>query len=84
MRRKKSAIVFGLKEKVIKSNLEREKEKLNRAKDLVGEVDDDNTVMSEEIEVEYRLVKYEEGKDRPLRIRMKTQIAAGRILSRTW
>lgn len=82
--RRESVIVFGLKEKVIKSKFERENDELKRAKELIGKVDDDNTELQEEIEEVYRLGKYEEGRDRPLKIRLKTQIAAGKVLSRTW
>lgn len=82
--KKKGVIVFGLKERVLTIRNERVKEELKVAKDIIREVDDDNTELGEDIEEVFRLGKYEEGKDRPMKIKFKTQVAATRVLERTW
>lgn len=82
--KKKGVIVFGLKEKVLTTRKERVKEELDVARAIIGEVDDENKELGEEIEEVFRLGKYEEGKDRPMKIKFKTQVAATRVLERTW
>ncbi len=54
------------------------------AREIIQEVEGDNPQAVEEIEELCRLGKYEEGKVRPMRIKFKTQVAATRVLERTW
>ncbi|KAK3894637.1 hypothetical protein Pcinc_001615 [Petrolisthes cinctipes] len=82
--KKKGVIVFGLKEKVSTTRKDRVKEDLKVARPIIGEVEDDNTESGEEIEEVFRLGKYQEGKDRPMKIKFKTQVAATRVLEKTW
>ncbi|KAK3888555.1 hypothetical protein Pcinc_007407 [Petrolisthes cinctipes] len=82
--KKKGVIVFGLKEKVSTTRKDRVKEDLKVARPIIGEVEDDNTESGEEIEEVFRLGKYQEGKDRPMKIKFKTRVAATRVLEKTW
>ncbi len=82
--KKKSVMIFGLKEKVVNFRSERLKEEMKVAKEVIQEVDKDNTEAAEEIEEVYRLGKYAEGKDRPMKIIFRIQVAVTKILERTW
>ena len=81
--KKQCVVVFGLEERVLPYKTEREREELRLAKDVVQAVQDPDTGLEKEIEVVYRLGKYEVGKVRPLKIRFTNQIAAMKVLDRT-
>ncbi len=82
--KRRSVIIFGLKEKIVNNRSERREEELKVAREIVQEVEGDNPEAVEEIEELRRLGKYEEGKVRPMRIKFKNQVAATRVLERTW
>lgn len=82
--KKQCVIVFGLKEKVLPSRNERVKDEMKVARDIISEVGDDNMELDEEIEEVYRLGKYEEGRARPMKIKLRTQAAVMKVLGRTW
>lgn len=82
--KKRSVIVFGLKEKVLTSKFERGKEELKLAREIIGEVGEENMDSEGEIEEVYRMGKYDEGRDRPMKIKLRSQAAATSILDRTW
>lgn len=82
--KKKSVIIFGLKEKVLNNRSDRVKEELKVAREIIKEVEEDNAEVVEEIEEVFRLGKYEEGKARPMKIKFKSQAAATKVLERTW
>merc|ERR1711980_80522 len=46
--------------------------------------DDEAREFREEIEQVTRIGKFEEGKQRPMRIRLRSQVAAERVLARSW
>ncbi|KAK3878776.1 hypothetical protein Pcinc_016587 [Petrolisthes cinctipes] len=54
------------------------------ATEIIGEVEEENMDYEREIEEVYRLGKYEEGRDRPMKIKLKSHAAAMNILGRTW
>lgn len=54
------------------------------ARGIVGEVGDNNMDLPVEIDEVYRLGKYNEGTDRPLKIKFRTQVAATKVLDKTW
>ncbi len=74
-------MVFGDKEKTISNKVLREREELQRAKEIIGKIVGDETDI--QIEEAYRIGKYSEGGKRPMKIRLNTQAAAEYILRRT-
>ncbi|MPC76213.1 hypothetical protein E2C01_070620 [Portunus trituberculatus] len=85
--KKKCVVIFGLKENVMPIRHEREEYEKKQAEKVVMEVKDDGEEgkrLSEEIEEVFRLRKYEEGKTRPLKIRIRSQEGAEEILASSW
>lgn len=82
--KKKSVIVFGLKEKTITYKPKRDKEELKSIKDLLKNLnDDEQQSIEEEVEEIHRMGPYTEGKTRPIKIKLRSQKAAEDILYRT-
>ena len=52
--------------------------------EAVCEEQDGGSKISEEIEEVFRLGKYEENKSRPLKIRLRSQVAAEELVARSW
>ena len=52
--------------------------------ETVSEEQDGGNKLNEEIEEVFRLGKYEENKHRPLKIRMRSQVAAEELIARSW
>ena len=66
---------------------EREVREKKVAEGVLGAVQDGNTearALGDDIEEVVRLGKYEEGKQRPMRIRMRSQVAAEQALAGSW
>ena len=82
---KKSMIVFGLEESKNPGWNEREKELKEKVKQIVNIVKDGKSSTEGEGEVEevYRIGKYNEEKVRPVKIKMRSQVAAEEILTKT-
>ena len=80
--RKKCVIVWGLKEDANRNWQERKKEE-EKIKNLLNKIADEED-MSSEVEEIMRLGTYEEGKTRPLKMKMKTQVAAEALLRDSW
>ncbi len=81
VQKKMCLMVFGDKEKTISNKVLREREELQRAKEIIGKIVGDETDI--QIEEVYRIGKYSEGGKRPMKIRLNTQAAAEYILRRT-
>lgn len=82
VQKKMCVVVFGAKEKNIPMKINREKEEVLRAKEIISQVAEGEEI-TEQIEEVHRIGKYEEGRERPMRIRFMTQTAAEHVLKRT-
>merc|ERR1712035_228022 len=85
--KKKSVIVFGLSEETLPIRQERETCEKRVAKGVLTAVqgeDDEAREICEEIEEVTRIGKFEEDKQRPMRIRLRLQVAAERLLAGSW
>ena len=81
--RKKSVIIFGVKEKKNPIRQVREKEQKDLVNEIVAVVGDREEEIGKEIEVVHRIGKYKEGASRPIKVIMKTQTAVDHIIRRT-
>ena len=81
--KKKSMVIFGLQEKKNPVKMAREKEEREMVRDIVTLVQDEEQGLEREIEEVFRLGKYKEGGKRPLKVRMRSQVATEGILART-
>merc|ERR1712035_16413 len=78
-RKKEMCNVFGLNEEALPIRNVREQRERKVAEEIVEAVceeQDGGRKISEEIEEVFRLGKYEENKSRPLKIRLRSQVAA--------
>ena len=85
--KKKCVIVFGLNEEMLPIRQERETREKSVAKGVLRSVqgeDDEAREICEEIEEVTRIGKFEEGKQRPMRIRLRSQVTAERVLAGSW
>ena len=73
----------GLKEDNIRNWQERRRMEEERIKNLLNKISEEEDV-SGEIEDYMRLGKYEEGKSRPIKITLKSQVIAERLISMSW
>ena len=81
--KKKTVVVFGLKEEHIPVLSEREKKEKHCVEELTDTVQED-TEVSGEVEEICRLGKYTEGGHCPVKIRFRSQTAAEEILTKIW
>ncbi|XP_050703013.1 trichohyalin-like [Eriocheir sinensis] len=82
--KKRSVIIFGMKEKNITYKPKRDKEELKSVKDLLKNLNDaERQSIEEEVDEIYRMGPFIEGKTRPVKLKLKSQMAAEDILSRT-
>ena len=82
--KKKSVIVFGLKENNITYRPRREKEELKSVRDIFKNLNDEERAnLEEEIEEIHRLGQYKEDITRPVKVLLKSQSATEDILYRT-
>lgn len=79
--KKKTVVVFGMVEEHTPAFNEREKKERNSVEDLF-DVLQDNKELTEEIEEYRRLGRYQEGGHRPIKIRLRSQVAAEELLVR--
>ena len=82
--KKKCVVVFGIKDEKMPVRYDREKFEKKIAVDIVKEVEDEGKKLEEEIEEVVRIGKYNEGGQRPMKIRFKSQSTAEEILGRSW
>ena len=80
----KCVILFGVKEENIVDRLERERKEKEKIRKIVTEgVEDEERAMGQ-VEEFYRIGKFEENKDRPLKIKFATQIQAEEVINGAW
>lgn len=81
--KKKSIIVHGIKEKNIPMKINRDKEETKKAKEILKQLNEEEDIkFEEELDEVVRLGPYTEGKVRPMKMRLKSQIATEQILRR--
>ena len=74
-----------MKEKNITLKFKRDKEKANNVKKILKKLnDEEETKFDEEIEEIQRMGRYEEGKIRPLKLRLKSQAVTEEILAKAF
>ena len=81
--KKRSIVVSGLKEENIRNWQERKRMEEERIKNLFSKISEEEDVFVE-VEDYIRLGKYEEGKSRAMKIRLKSQVTAERLISMSW
>ena len=82
--RVKCTVIYGMKETKIINRLEREEKEKNRIRQLLSKIVEDADEAMKYVEEYHRLGKYEEDKDRPIKIKFATQSWAEEVLSRAW
>ena len=82
--KKKCVIITGLSEETNRNWQDRRDKENNRIKYLLNKISDENDSLYNEIEERVRLGSYEEGKSRPLKLKLKSQVAAETLLRRAW
>ena len=81
--KRKCLVIFGLREKKIPNKYAREKEERELARQVIQFVQDSAQGLDQEIEEIHRIGKYNEGGTRPLKVRMRSQVAVDEIMART-
>ena len=81
--RVKCTVIFGVKESKITNRVEREDMEKNRIRQVLSTIVDDPEEAMKFVEY-HRLGKYEEDKDRPIKIKFATQSYAEEVLSKAW
>ena len=82
--KKKCVMVFGIREGKTPMRQEREKNEKNVAGKLVEVAINETNDCQGEIEEVSRIGRYEEGKNRPMRIKFKSQTSAEEVLNGAW
>ena len=81
----KSVVIFGLKEEKVVDREQRERKEKENIKKVVEIVTEgDSTEAMRAIEEFHRIGKFEENKDRPIRIKFATQVQAEEIINGAW
>lgn len=81
--KKKSLVIFGIKEENAPIRTTREKRDKEEVEKVINVIQEENDLVGE-IEEVFRLGKYEEGAHRPIKIRLRSQVAAEMIVGRAW
>ena len=82
--RVKCVVVFGVKESNIPNKLEREEVEKNRLRQVLSTVVGEEEETMRFVEEYHRLGKYEENKDRPIKIKFAGQSYAEEVVSKAW
>ena len=80
----KCVVVFGVKEENIMDRLERDRKEKEKIRQIVTEVVEDEDRAMGQVEEFCRLGKFEENRDRPLKIKFATQIQAEEVVNGAW
>lgn len=80
----KCVVAFGVEEAKIVSREDREKAEKKKIESILKEVTEDAGSARGLIEEFHRIGKFEEGKNRPLKIKFATQAQAEEVLSSSW
>lgn len=82
--RVKCIVVYGVEEEKVDNRLEREEKEKNKIKKVLTAVRDDAEDTVRQVEEYYRLGRYEEGRDRPIKIKFATQSCAEETVNSAW
>ena len=82
MDRKKCFVIYGIQEKKNPNKYRREREERELVKKVIKQVQDDTQSLEQEVEETHRIGKYNEGNTRPLKVRMRSQLAVEEITAR--
>ena len=82
--KKKCVIITGLSEETNRNWQDRRDKENNRIKYLLNKISDGDDSLYTEVEESVRLGSYEEGKNRPLKLKLKSQVATEALLRRAW
>ena len=82
--KKKCIMVFGVGEEKTPMRQEREKKEKDVTRKLVEVATNETNECQGEIEEVSRIGRYEEGKNRPMRIKFKSQTSAEEVLNGAW
>ena len=80
--RKKCMVIYGLQEKKNPNKYGREREERELVKRVIQHVQDDTQNLEQEIEETHRIEKFKEENARPLKVRMRSQVAVEEITAR--
>ncbi|MPC53081.1 hypothetical protein E2C01_046965 [Portunus trituberculatus] len=80
--KKKSFVIFGMKEKKNSNKFMREGEERDLAKTVIKRVQDSTQELHQDMEEVIRLRRYSEGGRRPIKVTMKSQVAVEKIMAR--
>ena len=80
----KCVVMFGVEEGNIVDRMEREKKEKEKIKQIVTEVVEDENRAMGQVEEYYRIGKFEENKNRPLKIKFATQLQAEEVVNGAW
>ncbi|MPC68202.1 hypothetical protein E2C01_062400 [Portunus trituberculatus] len=80
--KRKSFVIFGMKEKKNPNKFTREREKRELAKTIIKQVQDSMQELDQEMEEVIRLRRYSEGGRRPMKVKMRSQVAVEEIMAR--
>ena len=81
--KKRCMVIFGLQEKKSPVKFTREKEEKELVKEIIQKVQDQEQRLEVEVEEIHRIGKYCEGGKRPLKVKMRSQVAVEEILARS-
>lgn len=84
MDRVKCVVLFGVEEEKVDNRLVRGEKEKHKIKQVLSTVVDDMDDTVRQIEEYHRLGKYDEGKDRPIKIKFATQSCAEDVISKAW
>ena len=76
-------LIFGLQEKKNTNKFMREREERELAREIIRQVQDNTQDFDQEVEEVLRIGRYREGGKRPLKVRMRSQVAVEEIMART-
>lgn len=79
----KCIVIFGVREDKETNRLERDLQEKEKVKGVLIEILEDDQTMNT-VEEFHRIGKYQEGKDRPLKIKFVTQAKAEEVLRNAW
>ncbi|MPC77261.1 hypothetical protein E2C01_071712 [Portunus trituberculatus] len=80
--KKKSFMIFGMKEKKNLNKFTREREESELAKTVIKRVQDSAQELDQEVEQVTRLGRYSEGGRRPMKVKMRSQVAVEESMAR--
>lgn len=82
--KKKCVIIIGLREETNRNWQDRRDKENDRIKSLLNKISVEEEDLYAEVEESVRLGAFEEGKNRPLKLKLKSQVAAEALLRRAW